>query len=115
MKFFWLFMTDFEQGKKYALFRYNRIQGNVRKRNQSFGYDNRISLNFGLKTSFEMSEGRLNVSFFSGRQIVSCNKRCSSGQFIKYKVKLSSLCIKLTICNWKQFQRWQRADKRCIL
>ena len=28
---------------------------NIRKRNQSFGYGNRISFNFGLKTSFETS------------------------------------------------------------
>ena len=38
--------------------------------NQSFGYGNRISFNFGLKTSLK----RLNVSVFSGRQIISYNK-----------------------------------------
>ena len=42
----------------------NRIQHNIRKRNQSFGYGNYIRFIFGLQTSFEMSEGRLNVSFF---------------------------------------------------
>ena len=55
------------------LFRNNRIQRN-RERNQIFGYGNRINFIFGLKTSFETIEGRLNVSFFSGRQIISYNK-----------------------------------------
>ena len=50
------------------------IQRNIRKRNQSFGYGKCISFIFGLRTSFEMSEGRLNVSFFSGRQIISYSK-----------------------------------------
>ena len=38
------------------------------------GYGNRISFSFGLKTSFEMSEGRLNMSFFSRKQIISYSK-----------------------------------------
>ena len=50
------FLTDFDQGRKYALFRNNLIQGNINKRNQSFGFGNPISSNFGLKTSFEMSD-----------------------------------------------------------
>ena len=58
----------------YALFLNNRKERNIRKRNQSFGYGNRIRFIFCLKTSFEMSEGRLNVSFFSERQIISYNK-----------------------------------------
>ena len=59
---------------KYALFRNNRIQRNIRKRNQSFGCGNRFRFMFGLKTSFEMSEGRLNMSLFFGKQIISYNK-----------------------------------------
>ena len=55
---FCCFLTDFDQDKKYALFPYNHIQHNINKRNQSFGYSNLSSFNFGLKTSFEMSEGR---------------------------------------------------------
>ena len=47
-----------------ALFRNNRIQRNIRKRNQSFEYGNRFRFIFGLKTSVEMLEGRLNVSPF---------------------------------------------------
>ena len=58
---FCCFLTVFDQCKKYALFRNNRIQRNIRKRNQSFGYGNCISSIFGLKTSFEMSEGGSNV------------------------------------------------------
>ena len=50
------------------------MQRNIRKRNQSFGYGNRFRFIFGLKTSFEMSEGRLKVSLFFGRQIISYNK-----------------------------------------
>ena len=57
-------MLFFDWDKKYALFRNNRIQRNTRRRNQSFGYGNRFKFIFGLKTSFEMSEGRLNVSLF---------------------------------------------------
>ena len=45
------------QVMRYALFRYNRIQRNIRKVNQSFGPGNRINFIFGLETSFEMSEG----------------------------------------------------------
>ena len=59
---FCCFLTDSDEGKKYALYRNNRIQRNIRKRNQSFGYVNRFRFIFGLKTRFEMSEGRLNVS-----------------------------------------------------
>ena len=58
------FLTDFDQSKNYALFRNNHIQRNIRKHNQSFEYGNRFRFIFGLKTSFEMSEGRLNVSLF---------------------------------------------------
>ena len=47
---------------------------NIRKRNQSFGYDDRFRFIFGLKTSFEMSEEGQNVSLFFGRQIISYNK-----------------------------------------
>ena len=49
-------------------------QRNIRKRNQSFGYANRFRFIFGLKTSFEMSETQ---------------QRCSSDEFIKYRIKLS--------------------------
>ena len=69
-----LLFSVFDQCKKYALFRNDRIQRNIRKRNQSFGYDNHIPFIFGLRTSFEMSERRLNVSCFSERQIISRNK-----------------------------------------
>ena len=64
-------MTVYDQSKRYALFRYNRIQLNIRKVNQSFGPGNRINFIFGLETSFEMSEGRLKVSCFSERQIIN--------------------------------------------
>ena len=67
-------LADFVQGKNYALFRNNRIQRNIRKPNEFFGYYNSISFDFGLKTSFEMSERQLNVLVFSGRQIISYNK-----------------------------------------
>ena len=51
------FPTDFDLGKKYALFCTNRIRHNhIGKCNQSFGYGNYIK--------FETSEGQLNVSFF---------------------------------------------------
>ena len=73
-KEFFRFPTDFDQGRKYALFHNNRILLNISKRNQSFGFCNRISFNFGLKAGFEMSEGRLNVSDFSEKQIISYNK-----------------------------------------
>ena len=46
------------------VFRNNRIQCNISKRNQSFWYGNHIRFIFSLKTSSEMSEGRLNMSFF---------------------------------------------------
>ena len=36
-----------------------------------FGPGNRINFILGLETSFEMSEGRLNVSCFSERQIIN--------------------------------------------
>ena len=45
-KVFLLFLTDFDQCKKSALFR------NIGKHNRSFGYGNRISFFFGLKRSF---------------------------------------------------------------
>ena len=69
--FFLSFLTVYDESKRYALFRYNRIQRNIRKVNQSFGPGNRINFIFGLETSFEMSEGRLNVSCFSERQIIN--------------------------------------------
>ena len=59
--FFFSFLTVYDQSKRYALFHYNRIQRNIRKVNQSFGHGNRINFIFGLETSFEMSEGRLNL------------------------------------------------------
>ena len=65
MRLFCCFLTDFGQGKKYALFRNNRIQRNIKKRSQSFGYGNRFRFIFGLKTSFEMLEGRLERVTFS--------------------------------------------------
>ena len=65
------FLTVYDQSKRYALFRYNCIQRNIRKVNQSFGPGNRINFIFGLETSFEMSEGRLNVSCFSERRIIN--------------------------------------------
>ena len=74
LRFFCCFLTDFDQSKQYALFRNNRIQRNIRKRNQIFGHGNRFRFIFGLKTSFETPEGRLNVSLFLGRQIISYNK-----------------------------------------
>ena len=71
LEVFCSFLTVHDQTKRYALFRYNRIQRNIRKVNQSFGPGNRINFIFGLETSFEMSEGRLNVSCFSERQIIN--------------------------------------------
>ena len=47
---------DFDKGKKYALCHNNHTQCNIRTHNQFFGYGN--------QTSFEMSEGQLNVSLF---------------------------------------------------
>ena len=61
LEVFCSFLTAYDQSKRYALFRDNRIQRNIRKVNQSLGPGNRINFIFGLKTSFEMSEGRLNV------------------------------------------------------
>ena len=55
-----VFVTDFDQDKKHSLF---RMQRNIGKRNQSFCSGNRISFNFGLKTSFEMSETTERVIF----------------------------------------------------
>ena len=69
--FFFSFLTVYDQSRRYALFRYNRIQRNIRKVNQSFGPGNRTDFIFGLETNFEMSEGRLNVSRFSERQIIN--------------------------------------------
>ena len=93
------FLTVYDQIKRYALFRYNRIQRNIRKVNQSFGPGNRINFIFGLETSFEMSEGRLNVSRFSERQTM-LKQRHSSAQFIKHQVKLSLLLsqTRLFVC-----------------
>ena len=86
---FFCFLTDFEKCKKYALFHNHRIQRNIKKSNQNFGYGNRISFIFSLKAIVEMSGGRLYVSFFSGRQNISYNEPVdSSGQFIKNQVKL---------------------------
>ena len=46
------------------------------------------------------------ASFLVSKQVLRCQRddcalqqRCSSGKFIKYHVKQSSLCIKLTFCN----------------
>ena len=64
-------MTVYDQSKMYALFRYNRIQRNIKKLDQSFGPGNRINFIFGLETGFEMSEGLLNVSCVSERQIIN--------------------------------------------
>ena len=94
LEVFCSFLTVYGQSKRYALFCYNRIQRNIRKVNQSFGPGNRINFIFDLETSFEMSEGRLNVSCFSERQIM-LKQRHSSAQFIKHQVKLPLLCIKL--------------------
>ena len=70
LEVFCSFLTVYDKSKRYALFRYNRIQRNIRKVNQSFGPGNRINFIFGFETRFEMSEGRLNVSCFSERQII---------------------------------------------
>ena len=61
-----------------------------------FGYRNRISFIFGLKTRFEMSKGRLTVSFFRWKTNNYLQQQCRSGQFIKYQVKLvldSAICL----------------------
>ena len=68
------FLTAFDQYKKYVLFCNSRLQRKIKKQNLSFGYGNWISFIFGLKTSFEVSEGQLKVSCLSGRQIISYNK-----------------------------------------
>ena len=75
LEVFCSFLTVHNQSKRYALFRYNRIQRNIRKVNQSFGLGNRINFIFGLETSFEMSEGRLNVLCFSERQIINAKTK----------------------------------------
>ena len=71
LEVFCSFLTVYDQSKRYALFHYNRMQCNIRKVNQSFRPDNRINFSFGLETSFEMSEGRLNVSCFSEKQMTN--------------------------------------------
>ena len=97
LEVFCSFLTVYDQSKRYALFRYNRIQRNIRKVNQSFGPGNRINFIFGLETSFEMSEGRLNVSCFSERQIINVKTKaqfCSIYQassktvFVMYQTRL---------------------------
>ena len=97
MRFFCSFLTVYDQSKRYALFRYNRIQRNIWKVNQSFGSGNRINFIFGLETSFEMSEGRLNVSGFSERQTINVKTKayfCSIYQvssktvFVMYQTRL---------------------------
>ena len=71
LEIFLQFSDCYDQSKRYPLCCYNRTQHNIRKVNQSFGPGNRINFIFGLETSFEMSEGRLNVSCFSERQIIN--------------------------------------------
>ena len=63
----------------------------IKKHNQSFGYGNRFRFIFGLKTSFEMSEGRLNVSLFFGRQIISYNKAVVLANLLSIEYYVSNL------------------------
>ena len=97
LEVFCSFQTVYGQSKMYVLFGYNRIQRNIRKGNQSFGPGDCINFFFGLEISFEMSEGRLNVSCFSERQIINVKTKaqfCSIYQassktvFVMYQTRL---------------------------